>query len=444
MLQVVAGILRRRQSDGWLVGGSVRDLELGRRSPDLDIVVSDDPRAVAREIASVLRVPWFALSERHPAYRVMGLDGRIDVAAVKGCGILEDLADRDFTVNAMAVPIDAEGLTDVSGGINATILVDPFDGLRDLREKRLVAVSDHVFVQDPLRMLRAVRFWHVLGLELGDSLGDSIRAHAPLLAATAAERVTAEIALTIAEGRTTHAAKGWEQLGLLGVMLPEVMPPERLSRALALLERLDDMLGRPGAWFPGVGDQLAERLARPVDGALSLPVALRLAGLIHALPALEAAQVGRRLKLSGDMASLLETVSRYFAEAAAPRLPARPVSGPPGREAVLFMWQTTPWEAEIILLAAAATQSAPGARAAVDQATLGSARQLFKLWAERASGRLPRMPVDGDLLMRELGLPGGPRLGRVMREVSLAWEAGEIKSAEEALAAARISLDRGA
>lgn len=54
------------------------------------------------------------------------------------------------------------------------------------------------------------------------------------------------------------------------------------------------------------------------------------------------------------------------------------------------------------------------------------------------------MPVNGDLLMRELHLPGGPRLGRMMREMSLAWEAREISSAEEALALARISLERDA
>ncbi len=105
MLGAVADILRLRGTEGWLVGGSVRDRMLGRFSPDLDVVVADDAAAVAKQVAGTLRSPWFALSERYPTYRVLGGDGHVDVAAVRGGGILADLAQRDFTVNAMAVPL---------------------------------------------------------------------------------------------------------------------------------------------------------------------------------------------------------------------------------------------------------------------------------------------------------------------------------------------------
>jgi poly(A) polymerase len=107
MLGAVAEILKHRASEGWLVGGSVRDRMLGRYSPDLDVVVADDALVVARQVAGALHAPWFALSERYPTYRVLGSDGHVDVAAIRGGSILADLAQRDFTVNAMAVPIQS-------------------------------------------------------------------------------------------------------------------------------------------------------------------------------------------------------------------------------------------------------------------------------------------------------------------------------------------------
>jgi|WetSurMetagenome_2_1015567.scaffolds.fasta_scaffold10297_3 tRNA nucleotidyltransferase/poly(A) polymerase len=433
MLQVVADILRRRGTEGWLVGGSVRDLGLGRfsspaREPvDLDIVVADDPRAVARELAKRLDVPWFPLSERHAAYRVMGGEGHVDVAGVRGDGILSDLAERDYTVNAMALSLaqvsPRGGLTDV----DPAMLVDPFGGLRDLEQRRLAAVSDHIFADDPLRMMRAVRFHHVLGFELDEPLCETIRAQAPLLAVTAAERVSAELALTLTEGRTEEALDCWERLGLLRVVLPEI-PPASVGAVRQTLACLDRLLHSPASWVPEGAELLAERLARPVDGALSRPVALRLAALTHRLSPDEATRAGKRLKLSADAVSLLVTVARFLGEGSRPAWPALPPSGPPGREAVLFMWRSAPWEPEVILLAAA-TEG--------DTEVPQPARRLLQLWGERSRGQQPPLPVDGESLMRHLSLSSGPRLGAVIREVRLAWEAGEISTLPEVLARAR-------
>ena len=200
MLQAVADILKRRQVQGWLVGGSVRDRELGRSSPDLDVVVSDDAAAVTREIAKLLGAPWFTLSERHPAYRVMGREGHVDVAAVKGHGILDDLAERDFTVNAMAVPIGADRC-------GRDGIVDPYGGLAHLRERKLVAVSGRIFTDDPLRLMRAARFCHVLGLQLDPALAAAVRTHAAELRTAAPERVAAEMVLTLTEGRAADAVR---------------------------------------------------------------------------------------------------------------------------------------------------------------------------------------------------------------------------------------------
>ncbi|MCZ7663358.1 MAG: hypothetical protein M5U22_10735 [Thermoleophilia bacterium] len=75
ILAALLAVMRRRGSAGWLVGGSVRDRELGRFSPDVDVVVADDPAQVTREVATGAGRPWFALSAEWGAYRVVGDEG---------------------------------------------------------------------------------------------------------------------------------------------------------------------------------------------------------------------------------------------------------------------------------------------------------------------------------------------------------------------------------
>jgi tRNA nucleotidyltransferase/poly(A) polymerase len=443
MLGTVADILKRRRSEGWLVGGGVRDRELGRYSPDLDVAVADDAAAVAREVAEALRAPWFALSERHPTYRVLGPEGYVDVAAVRGGGILADLAQRDFTVNAMAISLAGREL------------LDPFGGFAHLREGRLVAVSERIFADDPLRLMRAPRFCHTLGLRLDDGLTRSLREQAPGLAGAAAERVVTEMSLTLAEGRAAKAVRLWHDLALLDMVLPEVSAADGLSATLALLERLDDLLERLSDWFPATAGLLSERLAEPIDGALDRPVALRLAGLMHGLAVEEAQTAGRRLRLSGAMVSLLGAVSRHFSVGlgrggkdgkagktaqAAPFADLLPEQTPVTRAAVLFLWNAAPWEPDVIVLAAAAADGVLAAGAAgggvgapgpagrgttppdssgLDPARLDAARRMMSLYAERESDGMPGLPLDGETLMRELGLESGPLVGKALREARL-------------------------
>jgi hypothetical protein len=210
-----------------------------------------------------------------------------------------------------------------------------------------------------------------------------------------------------------------------------------------MLARLDRMLESPGTFFPGLADRLSDRLARPVDGALSRPVALRLAALTASLGPEAAAQAGRRLKLSGDVVSLLTTAAGVLGARSSFAWPSLPPAGPPGREAVLFMWRSAPWEPEVVLLAAAGDvvpADAGAAQAELERRlpqTLEPARALLRLWMDRLDGCPPPLPIDGTVLMERLGLPSGPRLGAVLREVRLAWEAGEISTVDQAMRVAR-------
>jgi tRNA nucleotidyltransferase/poly(A) polymerase len=158
----------------------VRDELLGRELVDLDIAVRD-PRKAARAFAKRSDGAPFALSERHGAWRVALEDGRtVDFTPLPG-PIEDDLATRDFTINAIARPL--------TGGEP----VDPFGGRDDLEAHRLRAVGDSVFRDDPLRLLRAVRLEDELELRLDDETEQLVQRDAELVTKPAGERIVAEL-----------------------------------------------------------------------------------------------------------------------------------------------------------------------------------------------------------------------------------------------------------
>lgn len=420
MLQTVVEVLNRCRVSGWLVGGSVRDRELGRYSPDLDLVVAGDARRVAGNIARRLGVPWFALSERHGAYRVLGREGRVDVASLRGGDLLADLSARDFTINAMALSLPDQEL------------IDPFHGLEHLRDRSLVAVSERIFVDDPLRLMRAARFCHVLGFRLTQDLAESVRFHAPLLKQVAPERVTAELVLTLAVGRTADAVRLWRDLGLLDVFLPLAAKSLGKEQETAWLEKLDDLLLQPAAWFPHQADLLSHRLSIPVSNMVPRPVAVRLAGLLLATGPSGAETTTWELRLSRHMARLLRTAAALVGVDA--RIDALTRGGP--REEVCFLWEAHPWEPEILLLLAARTADFTGSVARLAAPVL----RLMSLWEKRTKYGVPKAPIDGEVILRELGLRSGPAVGIALREVRLAWEAGLVTTREQGLQVAREAL----
>jgi len=186
--------------DAWIVGGAVRDELLLRPVLDLD-VACHDPRAAAHRFADRYGGTIFPLSERHGAWRVVADDmvETVDFTPV-GTGIDADLASRDFTFNAIAESV-ATGTTH-----------DPYDGEADLRAGIVRAVSERVFVEDPLRLLRAVRFEDELGFRLDDWTEALLRASAALVVEPAGERILAEL--------TRFSGDGYRRLDEVGLLEP--------------------------------------------------------------------------------------------------------------------------------------------------------------------------------------------------------------------------------
>ena len=194
--------------EAYVVGGAVRDELLGRQIVDID-VATPDPEVAARIYAGLSKGALFPLSERHGAWRVAFKDGTtVDFTPLAGT-IEDDLATRDFTINAIAQP--------VAGGEH----VDPLGGRADLESRTLRAVSESVFEDDTLRLLRAVRLEDELGFALDGATEELVRRHASLVADPAGERIVGELE------RLSPA--GFERADELGLLEPLGGSLERLG-----------------------------------------------------------------------------------------------------------------------------------------------------------------------------------------------------------------------
>jgi tRNA nucleotidyltransferase (CCA-adding enzyme) len=259
----------------YLVGGAVRDLLLGRPRADVDLVVEGDAAALAERLggASVSH-------ERFGTAKVDVEGHELDIASARtetypapgalpvvgpAASIEEDLARRDFTVNAMAVPLAEE-----------TLLIDPRGGRKDLEEGLLRVLHERSFVDDPTRAIRAARYAARFRFALEPGTGELLRRTD--LTTVSADRRRAELERLAAEER---ACEGFELLGEWGVI--DLRPG-----GLRLMEAVDELLriphwaeavpreralvaaafGPPGAeevlasmWMPkpGEGVELAER-----------------------------------------------------------------------------------------------------------------------------------------------------------------------------------------
>jgi Poly A polymerase head domain len=223
--------IRRAVGDvsAWVVGGALRDELLGREIVDVD-VTCPSPELGARLYSRLAGGAVFPLSERHGAWRVAFRNGNtVDFTPLQGETIEQDLATRDFTVNALARPLD--------GGP----LVDPFGGEPDLEARRIRAVGASVFEDDPLRLLRAIRLEDELGFRLDEETEELARAGAARVGEPAGERILAEL-----ERLSPDGFRRADELGLL----------EPLGGSVAGLERVDPA-DTPGFVLVAVfGDEL--------------------------------------------------------------------------------------------------------------------------------------------------------------------------------------------
>jgi len=198
----------------WIVGGAVRDVLLERVSLDIDIA-ADEAEKVARDFAGRQGARLIELGrDRFVSWRVVLGRRSYDFADVTRGSIQEDLGRRDFTINAMALPVEGEAH-----------LIDPFAGSEDIDRKLVRMVRGENLEDDPLRVLKAVRMVAVLGFEIEPETASACRIVAPRLRDIAAERLAAELELIFTGGDPVRAADAFRATGAARVLFGREVPP---------------------------------------------------------------------------------------------------------------------------------------------------------------------------------------------------------------------------
>ena len=238
----------------YLVGGSVRDILLGEPNFDVDVVVEGDAIALARALADELGGRVRAHKQFGTAVVLYGEDERVDVVTarsetydapavlptVEPGSIDEDLHRRDFTINAMAVSLKGENLGQ---------LVDPFGGREDLEAARIRILHDRSFIDDPTRILRAIRYEDRYGFRMDD---ETVRLARECIATghvgdLSGARLRDELEALLEEGDVSHAIPRLAELGAQQEIHAHVVADEE---AVQLFDRLRELNQRYGLGVP--------------------------------------------------------------------------------------------------------------------------------------------------------------------------------------------------
>ncbi len=464
----------------WLVGGAVRDLLLGRPAHDWDFAVHGDAMRLARRVANHLGGAYVTLDAERDTARVVLDDpsdrrlAMLDFAGLRGDTIEADMLERDFTINAMAMTLDGQ-------------VVDPLGGQRDLRAKRVRAVSERVFVQDPARLLRAVRAAGELGFDLESKTAAAVRQHAERINTVAGERIQAELLRILDLVPAARYVRGLDSLELLPHVLPEILPLKKIEQSwphhyrtvwahtLAALSALEGVLA------PILGQPRPSRLIRDVrapawawttlDDRLT-PFQPPLLDYVHAALAMErtrasmlkwaalfhdvgkantrtvdgkgrthfyghddisAEQVRVRLKALHFPNRAVNFVTTITAEHM--RLLSLIQSPPPSRRAVFrFYRDTGDAGVGVVLLALADTLAVwgSGLERGYWQRCLTVATALLEGYFYREEEVVKPKPLLTGHDLLAFGIPEGPEIGKLLDQLREAQAAGDIGSREEA------------
>lgn len=245
----LAQLLRTRKIDTplYLVGGAVRDAYLRRPITDIDIAVDGDAVGLGRRLADWLDGDIYVMDRERGVARVFvtrqGERLCVDFARFRGDSLEQDLRDRDFTMNAMAV--------DLLGDLQA--LIDPLGGIADLRQKVLRCCSTRSFADDPVRLLRAVRLSAQFELKIHPKAAAEIRARSADLSQVSGERVRDELFKLLGLERAARGLRVLLHMNLLQALMPrrghhnkegETASPtsETWTGSLAAVERMSALL----------------------------------------------------------------------------------------------------------------------------------------------------------------------------------------------------------
>jgi poly(A) polymerase len=445
----------------WIVGGLLRDAALGRPLNDVDIAVKGDALASAKKLGAAFKQKPFPLDAKRGIYRVVQKKAQgsltFDFSKLQGKTLKDDLQRRDFTVNAIALPLEK-----LAAGDWKTNADDPFGGFADLRARKLRVVRESALEEDPLRLLRAFRLSAELSFAIEEKTLALIRKHRGLISRSAAERVRDELCKIFATPVSGRVAGDMDRAGLLTVIFPEGEAMRKtahayygkegvLGHSLQALASFDKLMTELGGFFPAFHKPLQAYLQESVSGYPRY-VLLKLVELLHDVGKPDTAKVEKgklhfhghdyvgkeiaskiaeRLRLSNEETrSLGRMVQAHMRPG---NLSHQPVLTD---KAVYRFYRDLENDAIGMLLVALADHftylSDAQRRSGKDPVFLTIKKMLSKHFSRPETVHPPKI-IDGGVLMSKLDLTEGPLIGRLLGAVREAQAAGKVKTREQAV-----------
>ncbi len=384
----------------YLVGGAVRDYFLGRASCDFDFVVPEKEDVLARRFANRLKGKFFVLGDREKVARVVLRRNdklwKFDFTKFRGKDIYDDLEKRDFTINAIAL------------SLKDSHLIDIFDGFFDIKKRVLNPVTDKIFIDDPLRVLRAFRLSYSLSFYIPDSLYELIERDKSLLVKVSGERIRDELFELLKLSDFHNALLELYEKKVLEVIFPGIIYDYELFdryRKIVNKELKDFLCGYEKEIF----DYLAENTSSMRNKKEILTVSL-----LFLFSFFERADIYiDKLRLTRNevkiIKALISTTKRYLQ----------------GEKPSLF---------NIYLLPIFVQDEIPGISLLLylfDKFSLSC--ELLNIYYNKIlpGRRLPRF-INGDILQEKWGLSEGPKIKEVLDKVRVAQIEGKISTKEDA------------
>jgi len=473
----------------YLVGGAVRDLLLDRVSRDLDFALPSNGISIARKIANQLGAGYMTLDDERDTGRVIFTDtegGRIflDFASYRGDSLEADLRGRDFTINALACDI------------RANTVMDPLDGAADLRAKRIRACSPASFLDDPVRILRAVRMAAAFGFQIEKESRELMKQAASQVGRISPERLRDEV-FKILEGPKPDAAiRALEMLGVLDHLMPELLEMKGVvqssphvydvwTHTLAVLAELENILlvlrigyhaEEANDLFTGLlalrlgryREQFAKHFSESLNTDRSARALLFFAALYHDVckprtkttdetgrirffdhdiqGAEVAAERARFFSLSNDEIQRLQAIIRNHMRIHFHTSRMEGENKSPSRRAIYRFFRDSGGAGVDLVLLGMADLRATRANTLTQEswsACLDVCRIFLEnYWEKPEETVAPPRLLDGNDLIQELNLEPGKIIGELLEAIREGQATGKIETREQAVDFARAQLNR--
>lgn len=466
------------QKQIYLVGGAIRDILLDKEVYDIDLTLSKNPLSVAKKLTHIIKGSFVTLDDVNKIYRVIKKTNKatytFDFTKLKGKTVSEDLSNRDITINAMAVRLK-DIVQHLKGDVlklpDESIIIDPYGGLCDLKNKTVKLISENSILNDPVRMLRVYRFSASLNFKIDSTTKKIVKKNTSLITLASYERIRDEFFKILATPHSVFYILQLDKIGLLTKIFPEIILLKKSARKFYFhpqglwhhltetLLSLEDVLSNLKKYFSKTHKSLTEYLNENISSSSRLTL-LKYITILHDIGKPRCVrkikgrvrffghevvgtklfeEISRRLKLSNNEINIGKNLIKNHMRI------LQLVGGQTITERATFRLMRDVGD-DILSLAILSLSDAmsyrklPGFEKNNIKDILRYVRKLVQLYFDRKNQQPRKKIIDGHILMKELNLKPGPIIGKLLTAIDEEYNLKRISTTQEAIAFAKVQI----